>query len=155
MPFQKTLNRDLPRAVAGDFASTNPRQVMLAREGGLRTAEVITVGKFAFADLATGLVYASNATGRVIGFVYRNNQGVVPLGQEATMLVRAGREIALLVEGDVYTTVDGDVTVGAAIYADPADGTPTATQTDMLPTRFKAAEPAEDGELVKITVNGI
>ena len=53
MTFQRSLNRDLPRGVAGDFASTNPRHSILAGEASLRTAEPITVGGFAFADLGT------------------------------------------------------------------------------------------------------
>lgn len=153
MAFQQTLNRDPSRAVAGDFASTNPRNVMLAGEGSLRTAEAITVGRFAFADLATGLVYPANAAGRRVGFVHRNNQAIVPLGQAASMVVPAGRETVLFTDGDFYTVLDADSTVGAAVTAVAATGVPslTAAGAGFIATGFIAAEAKPAGELVKIT----
>lgn len=153
MAFQQTLNRDPSRAVAGDFASTNPRNVMLAGEGSLRTAEAITVGNFAFADLATGLVYADNDTGLRVGFVHRNNQAIVPLGQAASMVVPAGRETVLFTDGDFYCVLDDDSTVGAAITATATGGAPsvTAAGVGFIATGFVAAEAKTAGELVKIT----
>jgi len=157
MTFQQTLNRDPARAVAGDFASTNPRNAMLAGEGSLRTAEPITVGNFAFADLDTGLVYAEHDTGRVVGFVHRNNQAIVPLGQSASMVVPTGRETALFTNGDFYCVLDDDVTVGDAITADATDGTPsvTAAGAGFIATGFVAAENRDKGDLVKITKHSI
>lgn len=153
MAFQQTLNRDPARAVAGDFASTNPRNAMLAGEGSLRTAEAITVGNFAFADLATGLVYANNAAGRRVGFVHRNNQAIVPLGQAASMVVPTGRETVLFTDGDFYCVLDDDSTVGAAVTATATGGAPsmTAADADHIATGFIAAEAKTAGELVKIT----
>lgn len=153
MSFQKTVNRDPSRAVAGDFASTNPRHAMLAGSGALRTAESITVGNFAFADVDTGLVYAGSAAGLRVGFVHRNNQAIVPLGSGASMIVPAGRETALFTDGDFYTVLDGDSTVGAAVTAVAATGVPslTAAGAGFIATGFVAAESKPAGELVKIT----
>lgn len=153
MAFQQTLNRDPSRAVAGDFASTNPRNVMLAGEGSLRTAEAIIVGRFAFADLTAGLVYTANGTGRRVGFVPRNNQAIVPLGQAASMVVPAGREIVLFTDGDFYTVLDDDSTVGAAVTAVAATGVPSLTAADagFIATGFVVAEAKTAGKLVKIT----
>lgn len=153
MTFQTTVNRQPARGVAGDFASTNPRNSMLAGEGSLRTAEAIIVGGFAFADLATGLVHAGSDTGRRVGFVHRNNQAVVQLGQAASMVIPAGRETTLFTNGDFYTVLDDDVTVGAAITAVAATGVPsvTAAAAGFIATGFIAAEAADAGELVKIT----
>lgn len=153
MAFQQTLNRDPARAVAGDFASTNPRNAMLAGEGSLRAAAAITVGYFAFADLATGLVYPANAAGRRVGFVHRNNQAIVPLGQAASMVVPAGRETALFTDGDFYCVLDDDSTVGAAVTATATGGAPsmTAAGAGFIATGFIAAEAKTAGELVKIT----
>jgi hypothetical protein len=153
MPFQQALNRDPSRAVAGDFASTNPRNAMLAGSGSLRTAEAITVGNFAFADLTTGLVYAGGAAGRRVGFVHRNNQAIVPLGQAASMVVPVGRETALFTDGDFYCVLDDDSTVGAAVTAVAATGVPSLTAAGVghIATGFIAAEAKPAGELVKIT----
>lgn len=157
MGFQNDINRDIPRGVSGDFASTNPRTVMIAGEGALVAAEDITVGYFAFADLDTGKVYKANDTGRVIGFVHRNNQAAVPLGSAANMVIRAGKEIALFTVGDFYTVLDDDSNVGDAVTAVSTTGKPslTAVASGFLATNFKAAEAKLSGELVKITVNGV
>ena len=155
MSFQTQINRDLPRAVAGDFASTNPRYSVLAGESALRTAEPITVGAFAFADLDTGLVHAAHAAGLVVGFVHRNNQAVVNPGNSASMLVPTGKETALFSKGDFYTVFGTDVAVGDAVYALDADGTPVNAATDAQATHYKVAHSAQAGELVKITADAI
>lgn len=151
MSFQKTLNRDLPRGVAGDFASTNPRHSILAGESALRADVPITVGQFAFADLETGLVHAAHAAGRVIGFVHRNNQAVVPMGQAASMLIPAGREVALFSSGDFYAVAPAVVAPGDSVYAADADGAVAAAALGAQSTPFVFAEAAEAGALVKIT----
>lgn len=47
MGFQKTLNRDLPVGVEGDFASTNPYHTVLAGEGALKAgAGGVKIGVF-------------------------------------------------------------------------------------------------------------
>jgi hypothetical protein len=153
MSFQKVVNRDPNRAVAGDFASTNPRHAMLAASGSLRTAESITVGNFAFADADTGLVYADHDTGLRVGFVHRNNQAIVPLGSGSSMTVPVGRETALFTDGDFYAVLDDDSTVGAAVTAVSVGGAPslTAAGAGFITTGFVAAESKPAGELVKIT----
>lgn len=155
MTFQRTLNRDIPRGVAGDFASTNPRNSMLAGESALRTAAPITVGQFAFADLTTGLVYAASGAGRRIGFVHRNNQAVVALGSAASMVIPTGKEIALFSNGDFYVVAPATVAVNGTVYALDADGTVQAVATDATDTGFKFAEAGAAGDLVKITKQSI
>lgn len=151
MSFQRGLNRDLPRGVAGDFASTNPRNSMLAGEASLRSAGPITVGQFAFADLSTGQVTQTFAAGLAIGFVHRNNQAVVPLGSQASMVIPQGKEIALFADGDFYAVAPAAVSAGDAVYALDADGALSAVATSAQATNFKFAENAESGALVKIT----
>ena len=149
MTFQTHLNRDLPRGVAGDFASTNPRQNMLAGEAALVAGEPIAVGQFAF--VRDGKAYAEFEAGGRIGFVHRNNQAVVPLGQQASMIVPEGREVALFTSGDFYVVAPAAVTVGAKVYALEADGSVAAAATDAQDTGFVFAEAGAQGDLVKIT----
>jgi hypothetical protein len=151
MSFQTKLNRDLPRGVAGDFASTNPRNSILAGEAALVAAEPITVGQFAFADLTTGKVYASFVAGRVIGFVHRNNQAVVALGQAASMTIPTGKEVALFSAGDFYAVAPAVVAPGAKVYALDADGAVDEAAATAQETNFVFAEAAQAGALVKIT----
>lgn len=151
MTFQRSLNRDLPRGVAGDFASTNPRNSILAGDSSLRTGEDIAVGGFAFADLETGLVAKAFTAGTVIGFVHRNNQAVVPLGQQASMLIPKGKEIALFSNGDFYAVAPAAVEVNDPVYALDADGSVSAVAASSQATNFVFAEKAASGALVKIT----
>lgn len=151
MSFQTALNRDIPRGVAGDFASTNPRNSMLAGEGALVAAEPITVGQFAFADLATGKVYAEFTAGLRVGFVHRNNQAVVALGQAASMTIPTGKEVTLFTSGDFYAVSPATVAANAAVYAADADGEVSDQADDAQATNFVFAEAAEAGALVKIT----
>lgn len=155
MTFQTTLNRDIPRAVAGDFASTNPRNSMLAGEGALVAAETIAVGQFAFADLATGKVYSEMDTGLRVGFVHRNNQAVVNPGQAASMTIGTGKEVTLFTSGDFYVVAPATVAVGGTVYALDEDGTVQAVATDATDTGFKFAEAGASGALVKITTDSI
>lgn len=151
MTFQVDLNRDIPRGVAGDFASTNPRQSMLAGEGSLVAGEAITVGQFAYADLTDGKVYSALDTGLRIGFVHRNNQAVVNPGQSASMTIGTGKEVTLFTSGDFYVVAPATVAVGGTVYALDADGTVQAVATDATDTGFKFAEAGGAGDLVKIT----
>lgn len=159
MSFQTELNRELPRAVAGDFASTNPRYSMLAGEGALVSGADITVGNFAFADLDTGIVHAEFAAGRRVGFVFRNNQAIVNPGQQASMILPQGREVSLITSGDVFTVFDEDVEIGQPVFASTDDGSPTIEEevgeVENQSTRFVVAENRAAGELVRITVSAI
>lgn len=151
MSFQKTLNRDLPRGVAGDFASTNPRNSMLAGEGSLVAGQPLTVGQFAFADLKTGKVAGTFTAGLRVGFVHRNNQAVVSLGQSASMIIPTGKEVALFSAGDFYAVAPAAVEPNDPVYALDATGAVAAAATSAQATNFVFAEAAEAGALVKIT----
>lgn len=151
MSFQTALNRDLPRGVAGDFASTNPRNSILAGEASLVAAEDLTVGQFAFADLATGKVYAAFAAGRRVGFVHRNNRAIVALGSTSSMIIPTGREVALFSSGDFYVVAPATVAPNDAVFALDATGAVVAVATTAETTNFVFAEAAQAGALVKIT----
>lgn len=151
MSFQGKINRDLPRGVAGDFASTNPRNSILAGEAALRAGEQLNVGQFGFADLQTGIVMSEYVAGRVIGFVHRNNQGIVAIGEEATMVVPQGRAVALYSAGDFYIVSPGPGAAGEPIYALEATGAVSLVAAASQETNFVLAENAVAGQLVKIT----
>lgn len=158
MAFQQNLNREPNRAVAGDFASTNPRINMLAGDSSLRAFEPILVGGFAFADADTGLVYQDYQVGLRVGFVHRNNQAIVGAGASFSMEVPEGRETALFTGGDFYCYLDDDVNVGDPVSATMVGGAPSvevADDIDWVATPFVAAYSAPAGSLVKITTNAI
>lgn len=151
MSFQKTLNRDLPRGVAGDFASTNPRNSVLAAEGALVAAGPILVGQFAFVGLTTQDVHQIYSAGMIPAFIHRNNQAVVAIGQQASMVIPSGKEVTAFSTGDFYAICPAAVAPNDPVYALDATGALSSVATDAQPTNFVFAEAGTAGKLIKIT----
>lgn len=148
--FQKQVNLTPAPAVAGDFASSNPRATVLAGPGGL-VAGVggVTVGKFAWVD-TDGVTVRSRGTAAKApsGFVHREQQGLIQqyLG-EASMNIPIGFPVILHNEGDFWAVNGGAgaFAVGDAVYANYADGTvaqsaaTNATATGSMGATFTAS----------------
>lgn len=124
MGFQRTLNNDLPLAVEGDFASSNPRSAVLAYEGQLVAGTGgATVGRFAWAD-ANGKVLNSRASNAIpSGFIHREQQALITafLG-EATMLVPVGLGVTVMMAGDFFAKSKTNFTRGQKVFASVSDG---------------------------------
>lgn len=155
--FQTFVTQQLPPGQPGDFASMNPRAVVLTPIGsapgltpGARVAasQSVTVGYFAWMA-TTGLVYSSEAAagaGAQIGFVAQENQTVITefLGQYRRT-VQDGFPITLFAAGDFWADVAGlPVVAGDPIYAVLTTGQPS-TDSDSgntAPTGYVAASSA-------------
>lgn len=127
MGFQRQVNLTQAPAVAGDFASSNPRATVLAGPGGLVAgAAGVTVGKFAWIDDDDITVQSyGTTTGAPNGFVHREQQGLITeyLG-EASMHVPEGFPVVLHNQGDFWAKLAGAnaAVIGSAIYADYSNG---------------------------------
>lgn len=125
MPFQSTVNAQLPYAVEGDFASANPWASLVAGPGQLAaSAAGVTIGKLAWARVDTGAV--SNAHPGVparLGFVGRHQPALITawLG-EASMLIPSGMPVTLYDFGDFWGRFSVAPTVGQTVYGSYADG---------------------------------
>ena len=109
--FQQSVQLQQAAAVAGDFASANPRSSVVSHEGTLVAgATGVTVARFAWAT-AAGLV--SNAgSGKPTGFVHRR-QGAALITTylaEGSNLIPQGFEVTLMSTGDYWV----DITNAAA-----------------------------------------
>lgn len=145
MGFQTQVNLQPAPAVAGDFASANPRVTVLAGPGGLvagsnipsgLTIGGVLVGRFAWAAPGTSinqssgeidgmLTVNSNGSGAPTGFVHREQQGLITVFlQEATQLIPQGLPVVLHNEGDFWAVNAGSAAsyVGEPIYAINATG---------------------------------
>ena len=127
MGFQKQVNLTPAPAVAGDFASSNPRATVLAGPGGLVAGALgVTVGKFAWVDDDGSTVQSfGTATKAPQGFVHREQQALIQQYlAEAGMNIPQGFPVVLHNEGDFWAKLAGDnaATIGAAIYADYSNG---------------------------------
>jgi hypothetical protein len=130
--FQTSAGYNPAPAVAGDFASTNPRATVLAGPGALVAGDLgLIVGRFAWttdehvdADGAPGV--ANNfGSGPVTGFVHREQQGLIERYlEEASMVVPAGFPVTLFDAGDFWAKNDGSTQAlpGMKAYANYADG---------------------------------
>lgn len=164
MPFQTRVNRYLPLAVEGDFASANPRASVLTSEGGLIAGPAgVTVGRFAWimADGKTVTNFAQGAR-KPDGYVRRSIDALITqyLG-EFSNVIPGGFPVTLFDAGDFFVTVRGAAsTVNGAVYASYADGTPVAgaapsgtTGTGSIGATFTAT--AAGDQLTVTSVTGL
>lgn len=130
--FQNVVNLVQAPAVAGDFASANPRATVDAGPGGLVAgAPGVTVGKFAWVapsvgDVNATLCYSYGTNGAApSGFVHRDQQALITayLGV-ASNLVPGGFPVIIHNQGDFWALVTGSTaaTVGAQVNANNATG---------------------------------
>lgn len=172
MGFQTSVNQYNPLAVAGDFASANPRATVLASEGGLVAGpNGVLVGQFAWVEPSTtsdsdGTTVTNFAQGAVApaGFVHRDQQALIEAYlQQASMLIPEGFPVILHNAGDFFAVANGEAaTVGASVYARYSDGAifigaaPTgASVTGSIGATFTASAGSPATELVVTSVTGL
>jgi hypothetical protein len=125
MGFQTTVNLQQAPAVAGDFATANPRASFPAGEGRYVAGVAgVTVGRFAWIDAATGLV-SNTGTGKPDGFVHREQQALITVYlAEASNLVPQGFPVTVMRTGDYWaTSTVAAATKGQKAFAKLSDGT--------------------------------
>ena len=162
MGFQTTVNRNPPLAVEGNFASAGvTHNVLAGSQQFVADTTGVTIGRFAYASLATGKVTnAKNAAANVtVGFVRRgDNTAVITTWMgEATMLIPAGYGVTLYDRGDFWVKTKTAATVGQSVFADDVTGeisTGAAGATIAGSTEvplFKVGSIGAANSLIKIT----
>ena len=130
--FQTSVATQYGAAVAGDFASKNPRAFFPAGPGGLVAGPVgVTVGLAAWlagnqsdGDLAPASVNNYGA-GSIAGIVPRSQQGMLTQYlQTSSMLIPAGFAVEVMSQGDMWVKNDGATPckIGDTAYANFKDG---------------------------------
>ena len=159
MGFQTTVNLQQAPAVAGDFATANPRASFPAGEGQyVAAATGVTVGRFAWIDATTGLV-SNTGTGKPDGFIHREQQALISVYlAEASNVVPRGFPVTVMRTGDYWA----QATVGAAVkgnkvFAKLSDGTVQAgaagaTIAGFIETDFVITQGCALNELAVITL---
>lgn len=130
--FQQSVNLQQAAAVAGDFASANPRASVVSHEGTLVAgANGVTVARFAWATSAglvsNTVVSSGNAlSNKPTGFVHRRQGAALIttyLGQISN-LVPQGFEVTLMATGDYWVPpLVNTALVGQKVFANLGDGT--------------------------------
>jgi hypothetical protein len=160
MAFQGTVNVTQAPAVAGDFASTNPRHSVLSVPGGfVAGTNGLTVGLFAWAD-STGIILSNAGSGTPTGFLHRDLQGLIGTYLAGSgMTVPAGFGIGELFNGGDFWVKNagaGAVTVGMKAFANNTTGAVSfaaagATVSGATETKWIAMTAGAAGELVKMS----
>lgn len=173
--FQTQVGVQPAPAVAGDFASSNPRQVVLAGPGGLVAGSAgVTIARFAWANLSIKDADNSPAVvnnfpvgggGAPTGFVHRAQQGLnTTFLSDASMVVPSGFPITLFSAGDFFVKNDGATQAlpGQKAYANYADGRVTfaatgSPLTNSLTASLAATTFAVTGSIADdvLTVTGV
>lgn len=156
--FQKSVTVNPAYAVEGDFASDNPRAVVLnAPEDGLTAgAEGVTIGRFAWVKQADQTA-SNKGTGAPDGFVARHMNALInTLTDEASMLIPAGRTLALHTKGDFWVRTETAATVGQKVFASNTTGqvktgAAASSVSGYTETAFVVATAGGANELIKIT----
>lgn len=155
MGFQTSVNQYPAPAVAGDFASANPRASVLPSDGVMvaDTGGVI-VGLFAW---VSGETVSNAGSGAPSGFIHRDHQALnFVLLDEATMVIPEGYAVTVHNQGDFWAKTLTNATVGQKVFASNTDGSiktdaAGATVSGYTETKWSVASAASANELIKIT----
>ncbi len=151
--FQQVINRDPAPAVAGDFASNNPRTSVVPPISGSYVVGDASVrcGYFAWGandgKVYSSLAAATTAGGPTLGYVARTPN--IPaalitafLG-ESIMTLQVGAPVTLQSSGDYYVDLAG-ADPGEAIFALATTGAPSLVDDGTTePTGYTAASQAK------------
>lgn len=174
MGFQKLVLTQPAPAIAGDFASNNPRANMFSGSGALVSGLPMVgsgnvdiglrVGRFAWADLASGNTSSGIATNSYrglateqLGFVHREQQALITayLGEQASV-VPAGFGVTLMTSGDYWATFAAGATPNQKVFANFNDGslTSAAAGTSTADASFTGVIAVTTGVLTASALTG-
>jgi hypothetical protein len=158
MPFQTVVNQTPAPAVAGDFASANPRSSVLAGPGALVSGTGgLTVGRFGWMD-ATQTYVLNAGSGAPSGFFARQGQMAIITTYlaEGSNIIPQGWEVTLYGLGDFWVQVNNTFTVGQKVFANNTDGSVKtgaagATVAGHTETKWTIQTAGASGELGKMS----
>lgn len=119
-------------ALAGAFASTNPRSALLAGGGSFRAAEPdgVVMAHFAWADVETGFAASfPQAADNLLGFV-QPYPGYMWRATRDCRIIRPGYGLTMFSGGDFYARFVNGAETGSRVYASTVDGAPISGEAD-------------------------
>lgn len=160
MGFQTVVNQQQAPAIAGDFASANPRAAVLSPVDASFVAGTTgaTVGLFGWSD-ANGNV-TNAGSGVPTGFIHRDQQALITtfLAQNGNTIPQ-GMTVTLFNQGDFWAQTGTVATVGQKVFASNTTGAietgaAGATIAGYTETAFHVDSAGAVGELIKISTWG-
>lgn len=159
--FQSTVNLQQAPAIAGDFASSNPRASVIEPEGGFIVASGgLVTGTFGWVQSDGITVLNSDASAKPSGFVCRL-QGKALITNylaESGNTIPVGFAVTLMRTGDYFFTANTNAAVkGQKVFAKLTDGTTRtgaagATISGYVETDFVVSMACASGELGVMTL---
>jgi hypothetical protein len=141
-------------AIAGAFASTNPRSVLLAGGGSFRAADPdgVFMARFAWADVETGFAASHPQTANdLLGFVQPYPGYLWRVVREGR-IIRPGYGVTMFASGDFYARFPAGAEAGQRVYASALDGSPISGEADDAEiTPWWVAAGCAPGELAIIS----
>ena len=135
MAFQTSVQTYPAYAVAGDFASANPRASFVGPEGGFVAGSAgVTVGRFVWIQ-SDGKTVLNTGTGAPDGFVHREQQALITTYlAESGSVIPVGFPVTVMRTGDYWATANVSSAVkGEKVYAKFQDGTTRFEPTASAP----------------------
>lgn len=129
--FQSFVNNELPIGVPGDFASADIHVSVNGGQGQFIAPPAgTTIGVFAWFNPATGLATNYYTPNSFLGFVHRENNGLITqfLGISALQVV-PGNMVTGQEQGSFLGQFVSGATAKQKVYADPVTGALTANAT--------------------------
>lgn len=125
MGFQTSVNLELPIAVEGDFASSNPRSAVVAPIAGFQAGTAgVVIGNFAWIQSGGQLVLNTGAT-KPDGYIHRDQEGLnTTYLSDAGVTIPHGFPVTIMRTGDYFDKVTvSAATRGQKAFAKLSDGT--------------------------------
>lgn len=142
------------QALAGAFASTNPRSVLLAGAGSFVAAEPdgVYMAHFAWANAETGRAASQPQTAfDLLGFV-QPYPGYWRTIVRDGRIIRPGLGLTMFATGDFYARFAAGAETGSRVYASTLDGSPISGEADDAEiTPWYVAASCNPGELAIIS----
>lgn len=159
MGFQTQVNAQQAPAVAGDFASANPRAAVVSPESGfVAGAAGVTVGRFAWVQ-SDGVTVLNTGTGKPDGFIHREQQALISTYlAESGSLIPVGFPVTLMRTGDYYAKANNNSAIkGEKAFANLTDGSVEfdaagSTVSGYIETDFVCARASASGELAVMSL---
>lgn len=159
MGFQTSVNLQQAPAVAGDFASGNPRATLPAGEGSVVAGDNgVNIGRFAW--VVQG-VAGNSGSAKPAGLVGRDNQAVITAWlADGTQLINKGLPVTVHVAGDFWVKTLTSASIGQKVFASLTTGevktdAAGATVSGYVETGWTVTSTALANELIKISTWGV
>ncbi|MEA4836885.1 MAG: hypothetical protein VB101_01180 [Rhodospirillaceae bacterium] len=154
MSFQKQVNLYPALAAPGMQAGLNPE--VMALPVPLADEDGVVIARFVWPVGGDYALVANSGANAPLGLAARVQSNILPVDEGATMLIPAGRPVAVVRRGDRWVISAAAVTAGQKVFANLTTGALTgaaagATVAGAVETDWRVVTPAAAGDVFLIS----